>query len=121
MCVDFGWRTFLFGANMENDFNRYEKINIHSLRNIARKIGVKSPTTLKKKELIEEILLIESGKKPPCATKRGRNTNIRIEDKVIDNEKFLIELNSSHVKDRIKEELIENILIEIRKKLYELL
>ena len=65
-------------------FNREEldKINIYALRNVAREVGVKSPTSLTKQVLIEEILLIQSGAKQPVVqSKRGRPIKNSIENK----------------------------------------
>ena len=89
-----------------------EKISVYDLRNIARGIGVKAPTILRKYELIEEILQIESGKKRPSEkSKRGRpiksgftNSTISVKDK-----------------EMIKKEIIDSILKEIERKLYEIL
>lgn len=49
-------------------------LGIYSLRDMAREMGVKSPTTLKKEELIERILNIMSGKVAPDMprTRQGR-------------------------------------------------
>ena len=46
--------------------------DIYSLRYLGRNIGVKAPTSLKKAELIENILSVQNGKIPPYTTKRGR-------------------------------------------------
>ena len=45
------------------------ELNIFALRDLARRTGVKSPTSKKKEELIEEIKEIISGKKQPTASK----------------------------------------------------
>lgn len=57
---------------MKYDRNELKNKNVHSLRIIARKIGVKSPTTLKKEQLIEQIGLISDGKISPYFSNRGR-------------------------------------------------
>lgn len=55
---------------MEKDF---EKMGIYDLRNYARLVGVKAPTTLKRDELIEKINQIIEGIAPKAeATKKGR-------------------------------------------------
>ncbi|MBQ4270034.1 MAG: Rho termination factor N-terminal domain-containing protein [Clostridia bacterium] len=51
---------------MKHEKEQLYKMNIYTLRSIARELGVKAPTCLKKQELIEEILQIESGAKQPC-------------------------------------------------------
>ncbi len=50
------------------------ELGIHSLRNLARKSGVHSPTTKKKEELIREIIEISEGRQQPYVskTKQGR-------------------------------------------------
>ena len=45
--------------------NRLEDFNIFALREFARQTGVKSPTSKKKEQLIEEITRIVSGVKKP--------------------------------------------------------
>ena len=40
------------------DFEYIDKLRIHELRDFARKLGVASPTTLKKEELIAKIISI---------------------------------------------------------------
>ncbi len=49
----------------------YESLGIYDLRNVAREKGVKSPTTKKRQELIDEILKIDRGEQEPHV-KRGR-------------------------------------------------
>lgn len=54
-------------------FMDYENMGIYDLRNYARHIGVKSPTTLKRDELIQKINEIIEGNAPKEAlTKKGR-------------------------------------------------
>ena len=49
-----------------------EKLRIHELRDFARSVGVNSPTTMKKEQLIEEIteklsgLISKQGRVLPC-------------------------------------------------------
>ncbi|MBE5746360.1 MAG: hypothetical protein E7359_03630 [Clostridiales bacterium] len=54
----------------------YNEFSIYDLRDIGRNRGVKSPTQLKKHDLIVEILNIENGKKEPHVktSKQGRPT-----------------------------------------------
>lgn len=56
---------------MENKLN---ELNIYALRELGRRVGVSSPTSKKKEELIEAILNIQLGKKQPetTKTKQGR-------------------------------------------------
>ena len=117
MCVDFGWRTFLFyGVCMK--FNRVEldKINIYILRTVAREVGVKSPTSLTKQALIEEILQIQSGIKKPCTpSKRGRPVKNSLENQ---NYEGSVSIRD---KEAIKKEFIDKILKEIENRLYDIL
>lgn len=52
----------------------YNQLGIYELRNVAREIGVKRPTTFKKADLIEQIEQIETGELKPYVkkTKQGR-------------------------------------------------
>ncbi len=47
-------------------------MRIYELRDFARKVGVKSPTSKTKGQLIKEIGLIKSGQMQPYKTKKGR-------------------------------------------------
>ena len=49
-----------------------EKHNIHELRALGKKIGVKSPASLNKKDLVDQILEIKFGKKSAVTETRGR-------------------------------------------------
>ncbi len=49
-----------------------EKTNLFALRLVAREIGVKKTCALQKKDLIQEILAVQSGEKSPCFPKVGR-------------------------------------------------
>ena len=50
-----------------NNYTRdnLDKLGIYELRTLAREVGVYSPTTLKKNELMDQILNIVSGKEKP--------------------------------------------------------
>ena len=48
-----------------------DKLGIHELRDLARQVGVHLPTTMKRDDLINEIMAIISGEKEP----HKRNTN----------------------------------------------
>lgn len=92
------------------------QLNIHTLRSIAREFGVKSPTTLNKDSLINEILLISQGKKQPhTPTKKGRPPKTN----KLDAQNF--SALSPHGKEQLKKEFIASILKEVEKKLNELL
>lgn len=59
-----------------NNYTRdnLDKLGIYELRTLAREVGVYSPTTLKKNELMDQILNIVSGKEKPYVNveRRGR-------------------------------------------------
>ena len=98
------------------DKEQLQRLSVYTLRNIAREIGVKSPTTLTKQSLIEEILQIESGKRKPCEpSKRGRPSIDCLENK---GNKILLEIREKHA---LKKQIIDCILKEIERKLYEIL
>ena len=119
-CADFSWRTFLFTRekNIIYSFEQLDKIRIQYLRDIAREIGVKAPTSFKKDVLIEEILQIQSGRKAPYTrTKKGRplKENFRLES-AKDNIRLV-----EKIEKNLKKEIIDCILKEIEKKLYKIL
>lgn len=99
----------------------YENLCIYELRKLAREIGVKSPTSLKRAELIEKINAIETGKELPCImqTRRGRpikqiNFTYDISEKGFKSDyvNFLLDLKEKNLQinkqiDEILSELIE--------------
>ena len=106
---------------MQHDIFQLYEMNIHDLRNIAREVGVKAPTTLTKKVLIDEIIQIESGNKQPCIpTKKGRPPKSNAVNKNLASEK-IVEKNAIGLEKTIKKEFIACILKEIEKKLINLL
>jgi hypothetical protein len=48
------------------------KLSHYELRNLGRQIGVKSPSTIRKDEVIDNIIAIYKGKKKPHFTNLGR-------------------------------------------------
>ena len=132
MCGSFGCRTFYFvRLNMTYEKEQLEQTNIHPLRNIAREVGVKSPTSLKKNVLIDEIIQIQSGKKRPhLSPRKGRpvkhgieynNTEHQfVENKKVEKEEKEKE-NFIDLEKKIKKELINSILEKIEKELNKLL
>ena len=81
------------------------KKSLHELRILGRKIGVKSVSTLKKQDLIENIIDITNGNKQPSFNNRGRKPCISTSDKVsITEEKlYLIE----RLLDKTKKEILD--------------
>ncbi|MBQ0017376.1 MAG: hypothetical protein KBT30_01945 [Clostridiales bacterium] len=57
---------------MRDKKSYYERYGIYELRKIARDKGVKSPTILRRSEIIEKIELIESGIEKPCFNSKNR-------------------------------------------------
>ena len=115
---------------------QYEKDELYAtkigiLQKYARAIGVKAPTCLNKRALIQEIMLVQSGKKPPCApNKKGRPAknsgepilinNIAIEN-IAAEKKKPITVDPEEIKEYAKQECIARILNEIERKLNNLL
>ena len=67
------------------NFSREElyAINIHELRKLGQQVGVKSPSSLNKEDLVENIYSIITGIQMPYKQKdkRGRPTKARVDDK----------------------------------------
>jgi len=107
---------------MKYEREELDKINLHTLRNIARKVGVRAPTSLTKKVLIDEILQIQSGKKQPFPkTKSGRPVKIHLENDISESERLFANSLLTITKSDVKKTFIDLILREIEKKLNELL
>ena len=94
---------------------------MHSLRVIARDIGVRAPTALTKPKIIEEIIKIQSGQKEPCVpSKAGRPAGKSFaEIQIISNSKE--RANILKIKEQAKKEIINDILAEVKKKLEQLI
>ena len=115
---------------------QYEKDELYAtkigiLQKYARAIGVKAPTCLNKRALIREIMLVQSGKKPPCApNNKGRPAknsgepilinNIAIEN-IAAEKKNPITVDPEEIKEYAKQQCIARILIDIDRKLNNLL
>lgn len=55
------------------NYNKLDQLSIYELRNYARSVGVYNPTVLKKNDLIQAIIDVETGKvKPHIKPKQGR-------------------------------------------------
>ena len=100
---------------MEFTKENLKEINVYSLRSLARQIGVKSPSTLNKQKLIDEIIEINNGSKTPNATKKvGRPPKSFAKVENVIDKKIINE-------EEIKKKFIDKILKEIEKKLNEIL
>jgi len=62
------------GGGMESSCQ--QNLSIYELRTIAREAGARSPTTLKKSELILQIQNIGNGKQKPHYSSRGRKPRL---------------------------------------------
>lgn len=51
---------------------RLKEYTIYALREIGKKLGVKSPTSLNKQQLIEQIIGVSNGTITPTTTVKGR-------------------------------------------------
>ena len=54
------------------DMENLKKMSIYELRSVARSLGVKSPTTFRKQDLITQIINVQEGKLTAHYSKRGR-------------------------------------------------
>ena len=86
-----------------------EKYSFHSLRDLARSMGVKAPSQLKKDELIFAILDIQNNKTEPVSTNKGRPPSANIE------------MVLSSLKREELERLLDNLYEDFKKKLFNFL
>ena len=112
---------FIFGESMEYTIEQLLLINIHSLRIIARDMGVRAPTALTKPVLIDEIIKVQSGEKEPYVpNKRGRPAG-----KCVGGVQFVVNPEEKKdllkIKEQVKKELIADIITEIKKQLEKVL
>ena len=66
------------GDFMQYNKDDLEKMALVDLRLIGRAVGVKSPTSLRKNELITEILLVGNGKKTSLKSNSGRPVIVKM-------------------------------------------
>ena len=107
---------------------KYSKENLnnlrfHALREIGWQVGVKSPSTRKKQDLIQEILDVTEGKKAPYKTTKGRPrlpTQLNFVD--LNKQKFIHGQNKQNKElnkqiDEIIEKLdsLRNVLIKMKR------
>ena len=107
---------------MDFTLKNLNRVSVHGLRNIARELGVKAPSTLNKSTLIKEIIDIKSGNKQPYSlSKKGRPPKasycIQNFERKIEN----VPVNQNKLKNKEKRRIIKSILQEIEKKLNEIL
>ena len=102
----FFWRKF----SMPQFYKEMlEKYSFHSLRDLARSMGVKAPSQLKKDELIFAILDIQNNKTEPVSTNKGRPPSANIE------------MVLSSLKREELEKLLDNLYEDFKKKLFNFL
>ena len=92
-----------------------EEYSIYELRQIARSMGVKAPTTKKHSELIDEIKKIQNKEIAPIKTTKGRPAktyNIELCKKTLQ-ENEIIQLNKTDIKKHLEE--IQKSLDKIKK------
>ena len=98
------------------------EISIYDLRAFARKIGVKSPSSMIKRNLIEEIIKVENGEKAPdFSGKRGRPPKRKLLPEIPEDEEFILDIDGGEIWKKVKAKLISAILKDIEKKLNEIL
>lgn len=71
----------------------FKGVHLDVVRELGRQIGVKAPTMKKKKQIIEEILLIQAGKLEPVE-KNNRGAHVKI---AIDVSPFMLEIREEDV------------------------
>ncbi len=91
------------------------QMRIYELRDLGREKGVKSPTSLKKNELIDKILEISCGETEPYRTNRGRPA---VSASGVKNDGVFKDDNGNLIR---KEELIDKILAKIKEELLSIL
>ena len=62
------------------DVSKLYNLRIHELRDVARELGVKSPTSLTKQKIMEEINLIVSGEKDPYFNVRKQGRPVKTDE-----------------------------------------
>ena len=76
------------------DYYNIELLRIHELRDLARKMGVKSPTRLKREELIENINKIINGDAKPYVRPNLKGRPVKNTNSFVENDYFVPDLNT---------------------------
>ena len=82
-----------------------QNLSLASLRCLAREVGVKSPCSKKKEILIEEIVLVKTGKVEPYFSNKGRNA---LNSLLLDKKDFPLELKA--LLEKRAKEFVEEIV-----------
>ena len=104
---------------MQYNKDDLEKMALVDLRIIGRAVGVKSPTSLKKSELVTEILLVVNGEKPSLKSEGGRPVVARV---VLPDEPLqkLIEKKQEPINLKRFEKRLDRILSDLKKLMLEI-
>ena len=91
------------------DIKDLESKTIHDVRNLARELGVRSPSTLNKDEVIKRINQINNGEREPYFSNKGRKPRSKL---IINNitKKELSEFEVNKINeliDKLKTDIIE--------------
>ena len=77
-----------------------QNFSVFALREIGRELGVKSPSTLKKRDLIEAIINLENGLTKPYFSTKGRPL---MKNKTITEEKEITSIKDVNTNKKRKE------------------
>lgn len=86
---------------MTKDYYNIELLRIHELRDLARKMGVKSPTRLKREELIENINKIINGDAKPYIRPNLKGRPVKNANSFVENDYFVPDLNNCGQKNEL--------------------
>lgn len=92
---------------MQYTKEQLNEYNLYSLRTLGRKTGVKAPSSLRKAELIENILDVQSGKILPHKTKRGRPALPKQVESTLEEMKVIIKKIVEDGQEKLQEDLCE--------------
>ena len=105
--------NFVVKLNKKGIFMTYteeylKELSIHTLRTLGKMIGVKSPTSLHKNQLIKEIVGISNGEIAPFFSKKGRPTLDNNCTDILKLKKILTKLTTiEHLACEIKKDIEE--------------
>ena len=104
-----------------------EKLGLFQLREYGMRIGVRQPTEFKKSGLIDEILAIESGEKPPHVKKKsGRPAKMFLEKAERQITEFDLTEREKRIEDKekelcLKEKILKSDELQLQWKIEEIL
>lgn len=106
---------FVGVKNMNYEKTFLESLSLVSLRDVGKSIGVKAPTGLTKKELLQAILDVQEKKVEPHFSKRGRPPL-----KTVDKTEFVQVVKTIPDKkllDNIFDSVLDEFLLKLKKEL----